>query len=378
MKKKLLLLINIDSFFISHRIEIGLAAIKKGYQVHVACILTEDNKNFLKKKGFILHNINFDRSSLSIFSFFKNLLEIYFLFKRVKPSIVHLISIKPVILGGLVSKIIKVPSVVISVTGLGSLYLSKSFLFRIYKLLINQIYKLIFTHNNIKIIFQNKSDLYYFKKKANLDIKKTILIKGSGVSLKKYYPTKLPGGRPIVLMASRFLKDKGILEFLNCAKILKKKKINVECVLVGSEDHDNPSSISLATIKKWEQDKIISNWGFQNNMSHILSKSSIVVLPSYREGFPKIIMEAAACGRAVITTNVPGCRDAVKHNLTGILIPVRNSKALAGAIIYLLKNKVKLRQMGKKALLYAKENFEIQNIVYKNLQIYSELCSIKK
>ena len=89
-------------------------------------------------------------------------------------------------------------------------------------------------------------------------------------------------------------------------------------------------------------------------------------------------MEAAACGRAVITTNVPGCRDAVKHNLTGILIPVRNSKALAGAIIYLLKNKVKLRQMGKKALLYAKENFEIQNIVYKNLQIYSELCSIKK
>ena len=147
---------------------------------------------------------------------------------------------------------------------------------------------------------------------------------------------------------------------------------------MGSEDHDNPSSISLATIKKWEQDKIISNWGFQNNMSHILSKSSIVVLPSYREGFPKIIMEAAACGRAVITTNVPGCRDAVKHNLTGILIPVRNSKALAGAIIYLLKNKVKLRQMGKKALLYAKENFEIQNIVYKNLQIYSELCSIKK
>jgi glycosyltransferase involved in cell wall biosynthesis len=378
MKKKLLLMTNVDSFFISHRLEIGLEALKKGYEVHVSCLLTKNNRNFLKKKGFFVHNVNFHRSSLNIFSFFKNLLEIFFLFNSVKPNIVHLVSIKPVILGGIVCKILKVPSVVFSITGLGSLYLSKSFLFRIYKLVINQIYQFIFTHKNIKIIFQNTSDLYFFKKKIKLDIKKTILIKGSGVPLKKYSSNKIPVGRPIVLMASRFLKDKGIFEFLNSAKILKEKKINAEFVLVGSEDQANPSRVSLATINEWEKKKIISNWGFQKNMNYILSKATIVVLPSYREGFPKVLMEAAACGRPVITTNVAGCRDAVKHNITGMLVPVRNSRALANAIIYLLKNKVKLTQMGKKALLYAKKNFDIKNIVKKNLEIYSELCPIKK
>ena len=124
--------------------------------------------------------------------------------------------------------------------------------------------------------------------------------------------------------------------------------------------------------------KLISNWGFQKNMNHILSKATIVVLPSYREGFPKVLMEAAACSRPVITTNVAGCRDVVKHNITGMLVPVRNSRALANAIIYLLKNKVKLTQMGKKALFYAKKNFDIKNIVKKNLEIYSELCPVKK
>lgn len=369
---------NVDSFFISHRLEIGLEALKKGYEVHVSCLLTKNNRNFLKKKGFFVHNVNFHRSSLNIFSFFKNLLEIFFLFNSVKPNIVHLVSIKPVILGGIVCKILKVPSVVFSITGLGSLYLSKSFLFRIYKLVINHIYQFIFTHKNIKIIFQNKSDLYFFKKKIKLDIKKTILIKGSGVPLKKYSSKKIPVGRPIILMASRFLKDKGIFEFLNSAKILKEKKINAEFVLVGSEDQANPSRVSLTTINEWEKKKIISNWGFQKNMNYILSKATIVVLPSYREGFPKVLMEAAACGRPVITTNVAGCRDAVKHNITGMLVPVRNSRALANAIIYLLKNKVKLTQMGKKALLYAKKNFDIKNIVKKNLEIYSELCPIKK
>jgi glycosyltransferase involved in cell wall biosynthesis len=378
MKKKLLLMTNVDSFFISHRLEIGLEALKKGYEVHVSCLLTKNNRNFLKKKGFFVHNVNFHRSSLNIFSFFKNLLEIFFLFNNVKPNIVHLISIKPVILGGIVCKILKVPSVVFSITGLGSLYLSKSFLFRIYKLVINQIYKFVFTHKNIKIIFQNTSDLYFFKKKIKLDIKKTILIRGSGVSLKKYYSKKIPVGRPIVLMASRFLKDKGIFEFLNSAKILKEKKIDAEFVLVGSKDQANPSRVSLATINEWEKKKIISNWGFQKNMNYILSKATIVVLPSYREGFPKVLMEAAACGRPVVTTNVAGCRDAVKHNITGMLVPVRNSRALANTIIYLLKNKVKLTQMGKKALLYAKKNFDIKNIVKKNLEIYSELCPIKK
>jgi glycosyltransferase involved in cell wall biosynthesis len=378
MKKKLLLMTNVDSFFISHRLEIGLEALKKVYEVHVACLLTKNNINFLKKKGFFVHNVNFHRSSLNIFSFFKNLLEIFFLFNSVKPNIVHLISIKPVILGGIVCKILKVPSVVFSITGLGSLYLSKSFLFRIYKLVINQIYKFIFTHKNIKIIFQNISDLYFFKKKIKLDIKKTILIKGSGVPLKKYSSKKIPVGRPIILMASRFLKDKGIFEFLNSAKILKEKKINAEFVLAGSEDQANPSRVSLATINEWEKKKLISNWGFQKNMNHILSKATIVVLPSYREGFPKVLMEAAACGRPVITTNVAGCRDVVKHNITGMLVPVRNSRALANAIIYLLKNKVKLTQMGKKALFYAKKNFDIKNIVKKNLEIYSELCPVKK
>jgi len=123
MKKKLLLMTNVDSFFISHRLEIGLEALKKGYEVHVSCLLTKNNRNFLKKKGFFVHNVNFHRSSLNIFSFFKNLLEIFFLFNAVKPNIVHLISIKPVILGGIVCKILKVPSVVFSITGLGSLYL---------------------------------------------------------------------------------------------------------------------------------------------------------------------------------------------------------------------------------------------------------------
>ena len=223
MKKKILFIANVDWFFISHRLPIAIEASKKGYEIHIASVFTQSPIQ-LKKYGFRLHPIKLKRGKENFFLSIFTIVQIYKLIDKISPDILHLITIKPIIFGGLVARIKKIPLTVLSIPGLGFTFLQKSFIGKIRLLLIQFLYKIILNNNNLFTIFQNNEDRKYIIKIANINIKKTIIIKGSGVSFKEYYYKKLKNYKiPSILMASRLLIDKGVIDYVKAAKILKKK-----------------------------------------------------------------------------------------------------------------------------------------------------------
>tara|TARA_A100001011_G_scaffold371781_1_gene429493 strand:- start:847 stop:1971 length:1125 start_codon:yes stop_codon:yes gene_type:complete len=371
MKKNILYIVNIDRFFLSHRINIALKA-KSLFKVHLATKFDLDKKIF-KKKKFLIHDLNINRSSFGLVSNFVTMINILKIMLKVKPYIVHFISIKPVLIGGLVSRLFPSITKIFSISGLGSAFISENIFSKLKFNLLIFLYSVALNQEKCKVIFQNKNDLNFLLNNTKLKKSNCVLIPGSGVPLKKFNPKKFNFKNPIVMFPSRMLAHKGIFEFAQAARILKTKKINARFILVGDIDEDNPSGIKINLIRKWENENILEYWGYKEKMSYILSLATIIVLPSYREGFPKVLMEAAASGRPAITTNVPGCKDAVVHNSTGILVPVKNSRKLANEIKNLLNNKSKIKKMSINARDYALKNFDINRIVDSHIQIYKKI-----
>lgn len=371
MKKKILYVVNVDKFFLSHRKDIALKA-KSLFKVHLATKFDLDKKIF-KKKNISTHSLNINRGSLGLLSNFITMIDILKIIFKVKPNVIHFISIKPVLIGGIISRLFPSISKVFSITGLGSAFIKENIYSEIKLNLLIFLYGFALNQKNYKVIFQNNNDLNFLLNNTSLKKSNCVLIPGSGVSLKKFKPKKFNFKNPVIMFPSRMLAHKGIFEFIEAARILKKNRINARFVLVGDIDNDNPSGIKINLIRKWEEENIIEYWGYKKKMSSIISLATVIVLPSYREGFPKVLMEAAASGRPSITTNVPGCKDAVIHNYTGILIPVKNSRKLVNEIQNLLSNKSKIKKMGFNARDYALKNFNINRVVETHIKIYKEI-----
>ena len=371
--KKILFIVNVDWFFISHRLPIALAAIKQGYEVHLACGLT-DKKIELEKLGITVHSLNLKRSNSNIFGEFKLLKQLFFILKLTKPDLVHLITLKPILLGGVLARIFKIPAVVISFPGLGLIFKNK-----ITDKFISLLLYLALSNKNQKIIFQNDNDSSNITNIRSDIYKKSEIIKGSGVDLSLYSMTKNEEtSNLIVMMASRFLYSKGVIEFVEAAKIITKKYKKIKFVLVGDIDSENPDSINKHELKKWKAENFLEIWGYQNNMHKIIPKCDIFVFPSYYgEGLPKVLIEAAACGRAIITTDHPGCRDAVDPS-TGILIPIKNNLALVEAIQDLIKKPEKIKKLGKSGRVFAEKEFDLKKVVDRHIKIYHELLYYNK
>jgi len=372
LKQKLLFVVNVDFFFISHRLPIALAAIQKDYEVHIATSLT-DGLNKLQSQGLIVHPLNLDRRSTGIISNVLTFFQILRIFIKLKPNIVHLISIKPVLLGGIAARLAAVPSVVAAISGLGFIYISHGFKATVRRKLIGLFYRLALSHKNLKAIFQNEDDRETLFKISNLHKENTSLIRGSGVDLTRYLPSTLPEGPPVVVLAARLYVEKGVREFIEAARSLKNAGLDANFVIAGSPDLNNPVAISEDELNQWVSEGIIEWWGHRNDIPQVFAASTIVVLPSYREGFSKVLTEAASCGRAVITTDVPGCRDAIKPDVTGLLVPVRDVEALAKAINTLLVDRSLCEEMGRAGRELAEKAFDVKQVVKQHLLIYNEL-----
>tara|TARA_B110000003_G_scaffold275248_1_gene317338 strand:+ start:1868 stop:2998 length:1131 start_codon:yes stop_codon:yes gene_type:complete len=370
--KKILFLVNVDWFFVSHRLGIARAAIEKGYEVHLATTVT-NQASIIKDTGLILHELQMSRSGSRIIGNLKTLIAIIKIFREVNPRLVHLVTIKPIILGGIAARFTKIHGVIAAVSGLGSSFLDNGIYGKIKLFFIKKLYRISLGNLNIQVICQNQNDTEDVQKISQLPLANFSLIEGSGVSLTKFRYSEDNREIPNVIMASRLLCDKGVMEFVDAARFLKESKTNVNMILVGEPDPDNPSSITKLQVTSWEREGILEYWGHQEDMEKILQQSSIVVLPSYREGFPKILIEAAACGRAVITTDVPGCRDAIYNGVTGILVPEKNAVALADAIKELALNPNLYKEMGKKGRKMAENRFDEKNVISKHLEIYNQL-----
>ena len=367
---KLLYVVNVDWFFLSHRLPIALGARSAGYEVHVATGLT-NRAHLFANYGLILHPIYLERGDTSLLGLFRTFINILIVCLRVRPKVIHLVTIKPVLLGGIIARLLGLKRIVASVSGLGYIFIAKGSKASIRRMIIGSLYKLSLFNDGIRVIFQNPDDRLSLCKLSSLPFSKTVLIPGSGVSLSLYSPSDLPPGIPVVLFAARLLSSKGIHEFVDAASQLNGARF----VIAGQLDKENRDCIDPAQLNQWVENGWIEYWGYSDAMANVLTQASIVVLPSYREGLPKVLIEAAACARPVITTDVPGCRDAIEPGVTGLLVPAQDSNALKVAIQYLLDNPELCISMGLAGRALAERKFDVKQVVQTHLDIYAELIA---
>lgn len=373
-RTRLLFVVNVDWFFVSHRLPIALEALRQGYEVHVAAVLT-DQREQLQSCGLVVHPLSLRRSSMGPWAELQSFLQIVRLFRSVRPDIVHLVTVKPVVFGGIAARLTRVPAVLAAVSGLGFVFIADGAVARLRRLLVGLLYRLALGQRRLKVVFQNTSDSRTVARIAGLAASQCAIVKGSGVDLHRYRAQALPPGVPVVMMAARLLVDKGVREFVEAASLSHRAGLAARFCLVGDPDPGNPASVAAAELAAWRQQGIVELWGHRTDMAAVLAQAHIVVLPSYREGLPKVLVEAAACGRAVVTTDVPGCRDAIQDGVTGVLVPARDAHALADAVRALVSDPLRCERMGRAGRLLAEAEFDVDRVVAEHLSLYRELLA---
>ena len=376
MPPRILFVVNCPAFFISHRLPLALAAKQEGYDVHVATMPGEaiDRITVL---GLSHHTIPLSRSGTNPLKELLVFIAICKLFHQLKPSVVHLVTIKPVLYGGVAARLFGVPGVVAAISGLGFVFIAKGFQASLIRKVVKSLYRLVFARKNLCVIFQNNDDRNGFVKTGILANEKAVLIRGSGVELGNYTSNIKHSNHLIVTMAARLLRDKGVNEFVEAACTIGNQGNKVRFLLAGDIDPQNPATVTESELNSIRDEGCVELLGYREDISELFADSSIVVLPSYREGLPKVLIEAAAAGCAVVTTDVPGCREAIEPGVTGLLVPVCDAKALASAIQRLIEDDDLRQSMGKAGRRFAEKEFSIDKIVKAHLDIYRMLLAYK-
>ncbi|WP_312427572.1 glycosyltransferase family 4 protein [Achromobacter sp.] len=371
----LLFVVNNPAFFMSHRVPVAVAAQKAGYDVHVA---TMDGPAVadIQALGMTHHPIPMTRSGKHPLQELGTLLALVRLFRRLRPDVVHLVTIKPVLYGGIAARLTRVPGMVAAISGLGFVFLSNSLKMRLVRAVVARLYRVALGHPNSRVIFQNANDRDLLKSLGAVREDQVVIIRGAGVDLNAYRPTPEPPAPPVVVtMVARLLRDKGVQEFVLAAKLLRERGVPVTMQLVGGLDAGNPTSATQADVDAWQEDGCVQALGERSDVAALYAAAHIAVLPSYREGLPKSLIEAAACGRAVVTTDVPGCRDAIEPNVTGLLVPVRDAAALADAIARLAEDATLRQSMGSAGRALAEREFDINQVARVHVALYDALSA---
>ncbi len=372
-RPRLVFLVNEDKFFVSHRFEIGVAARDAGFDVLVAAGGGEERQT-IEREGMRFELIPFDRGGRSVGRDLRTLASIHALYARERPTLVHHVTIKAVLYGSIVARSLRVPAVVNAVSGLGFVFLDPSRRGRALRFGIEHVYRAALAHPKSTTIFQNTDDRRFFVERGLVSPKRARLVRGSGVDVARFPSTPLPSGVPIVLLPARLLWDKGVREFVDAARILRAHGVSARFVVVGGADGTNPASVPRREVERWVEDGTIEWWGHRADMPEVYRQAHLVVLPSYREGFPLALLEAGSSGRACITTDVPGCRDAIRDGATGWLVPVRNHTVLAETIERAVLDRAELCSRGDAAAAWVRRECTRDGVVQAHMAIYRELA----
>lgn len=372
-KKKLLFLVNTPEFFVSHRLPVALAAKKDGYDVCVAS-MGGAAVGVIEKYGIKHCPVQFSRSGQNPVREIVSFYQVLQLLRSLKPNLVHLVTIKPVLYGSLAARFASTPGCVAAISGLGTVFTANSLSGRLRRWVIGNLYRSAFKQKKLRVIFQNVEDRDTLLRNGTLEPSQARMIRGSGVNLSDYPFLPEPEGTPVVAMAARLLRDKGVYVYVEAARILAERGVNVEMRLIGTVDPGNPTSVTEDELERWREEGSVQLMGHRSDIARQYAQANIVCLPSfYGEGLPKCLVEAAAAGRAVVTTDHPGCRDAIIPGETGVLVPTKNSVALADAIQRLVEDPERRNRMGEAGRALAEEVFAIEKIVAQHLEIYREL-----
>lgn len=374
-RPKLLFLVHEDWFFWSHRLAVARAALQNGYEVIVATRVLGDAQK-IRDEGFRLIPWRLIRESYSPLNEFRAIRQVRQIYSTEKPDIVYHVALKPILYGSLAALGRKHLRAINALTGLGYLAASSTRKARFLRLLIWNFFRLFLNKPHQRVLVENPDDKRLLIEKLKVPPERIALIRGSGVDLSRFQPTAEPSGTPVVLFASRMLWIKGIREFVEAAKVLRSKGLNARFVLAGGSDLGSPSCVPRHQLLEWHSSGSVEWWGHQPDMPQIFKQANLVCLPSHGgEGVPTVLMEAAASGRAIVTSDVPGCRDIVRHGVNGRIVPPGDAAALAEAIEELLKNSAMRLEMARRGREIAVNEFSQEMVAEQTLALYSELLN---
>ncbi len=369
---RLLYLVTEDWYFCSHRLPLAVAARAAGYEVVVATRVSVHAEQIFAA-GLQLVPLGLSRRGQNPLRELGSVAEIVRVYRRVRPDIVHHVALKPVLYGSLAARFSRVPAVVNALAGLGYVFSSADLKARVLRPVVRAAYHLLLDGSNRRLIVQNPDDRDLFSRDGLVDPSRIHLIRGSGVELSRFAATPEPDGLPLVVLPARMLRDKGVEEFVAAARSLKQQGIGARFALVGDPDPENPAAIDEATLRRWHREGVVEYWGWREDMTAVLRECHLVCLPSYREGLPKALIEAAASARAIVTCDVPGCRDVVTEGDNGLLVPPRDSAALANALRRLIVDPQSRARMGARGRQRAVAEFSVDRVITDTLSLYRQL-----
>jgi glycosyltransferase involved in cell wall biosynthesis len=356
------------------RMQLVQAARDIGLEVHVAAPRGRPRPDG-DTDAFTFHAIPMTRKGTSIWREPATVLALLRLYRSLRPSLVHHLRLKPVLYGSLAANLAGVPAVVNTLTGLGFIFTDQSEKTAPVRKWVEMGCRRAFRHPNLRVVFQNPDDRAVFIRKGIIAGEQAAVIKGSGVDLSVYRPSAEPAGPPVVILASRLLWDKGVAQFVEAARVLKSEGVQARFALVGEPDLGNPAAIPREQLEVWQECGEIEWWGLQEaeRMPGVLARCHIVCLPSYREGIPRILIEAAASGRPIVTTDAPGCRELVRPGINGIIVPSRDTTSLVGALRFLIEHPEMRVSMGANNRQIAVQEFSQELVIAQFMAVYRDL-----
>lgn len=374
-KPRILYVVNVDWFFLSHRLPIALKAKEKGFDVYIAAADTGKRKT-IESYGLTFVNAPFLEKSHSFISEIYMILKLGRLYKKIDPDLVHHVTIRPVLYGSIASRIFGVKAVVNALSGLGYLFINQGFKSKILRSFVTRLMKIGFSHPNQLLILQNSDDRKNFIKRGLIHSDKIRMIRGSGVDTERFKPR--PENTSLgmnIAFIGRLLWDKGIGEFVEAANQLKKQGVNASFHIYGGQYKNNPMSVPDEVLDEWKSNQIFMLHGQKDRIEDHLEEIDIVCLPSYREGLPKALLEAASSGIPIVTTDSPGCREVVDDGINGFLVPPKNAVMLAKKIQQLIENPDLRAQFGKAGREKVLREFTVDKVVKQTMNIYTSLLS---
>lgn len=371
--KKILFVVNQDRYFVTHRLHLAKLAIKNNFEVGLICSIS-DYKEVIESAGIKLFNWQLTRDSINPINEITSIYHLFKIIKKFNPDIVHAVTLKSVIYCSIISKF-QYFKPVYALGGLGFIFTSNSKKARILRIIVTNSLKFLFDKKSI-VILQNPENVDLLVRNNIVNENKVKLIRGAGVDVDYFIPGSNKEDIPLVILPARMLWDKGIGEFVACARRINKQGGKARFALVGDTDNDNPEAISKKQLQEWQDDGVVEWWGYQDNMPKVYQQTDIVCFPSsYGEGLPKSLLEAASCAIPIVAFDIPGCREIVQNNINGFLIEAKNQEKLFNAVKKLLEDKnlsVKFGNAGRDLVI---KNFSQKQVGEETLQIWEKMLN---
>ncbi|MGB0670770.1 MAG: glycosyltransferase family 4 protein [Rhodospirillales bacterium] len=371
-KGKVLFLVTEDWYFVSHRLGLARAVRDAGYQV-VVVTRTKDHGDVIRDEGFKLVSFLLPRSRLSVISEMKSIINLFRVYRIEKPDLVHHVALKPSLYGSIAAYFAGVPRVVNAMTGLGFVFTEGNWKRKVLQPFVRLLGSVVFSRPTNRIIIQNPDDGRTLEAAGIGRPDQMTLIRGSGVSFDQFKPLAEPDGIMTIAMVSRMLWNKGVGELIAAARILKAKGLRFRLLLIGMPDKENPTSIDPVQLCRWHDEGLVQWRGYHDAVEDVWKQAQIAVLPSYREGLPKSLLEAAACARPIVAFDVAGCREIVEDGENGFLVPLYDSPELARALEKLIQDSALRARMGAHSRLLVEQHFQEKLVIEQTLAVYRQL-----